>query len=265
MKIICLANSYKYQGRCIAGINLTTKSWIRPISLEDGSIPLTIAEEINILDVVEIPIVEIPINGQKSGHEIENYHYHSHRSWHVVRKAEVTDILHLREQELLHSDYQKSIPFSYLKRRSPVRTLQLIEVKKLECVANSYDPGKWRAIIHDLSFSLEACYFSITDPIALKKLNYGETISPHCLITLSFSQPWRPDNHDEEKCYRLIAGIIEFPPDLDLILTEMHRVGWSEQDGKNYLQKTFAKQSRYQLTLVECQQVISHLQSLSSV
>ncbi|MFM1842573.1 MAG: hypothetical protein RLZZ490_1309 [Cyanobacteriota bacterium] len=260
MEIVCLANSYKYQARCIAGINLATKGWIRPISSEDGSIPVAIAEKINILDVVEIPISD-----QKSGHEIENFHYHHHPSWQVIRKADITEVLRFREQELLYSEYQKSIPFSYLQGRSPVRTLQLIEVKELECVANLYDPGKWRAIIHDSQFSLEACYLSITDPIALHKLNQGETISHHCLIILSFSQPWRPNDHEEEKCYRLIASIIELPPDMDLILAEMRRVGWSEQDGKNYLQDTFAKQSRYQLTITECQQVVSHLQSLSRV
>ncbi|MEB3228363.1 MAG: hypothetical protein VKJ27_08255 [Synechocystis sp.] len=257
MEIICLANSYKNHNRCIAGINLAEKRWIRPISIEDGSIPLGIAEPINILDVLEIPI-----NDQTSGHEIENSHYDHSQPWRVVRKAEVTEVLRFRECALLHSNYQKSIPFQYLKRQAPVRTLQLIEVKQLECVANSYDPGKWRAIIHDSQFSLEECYLSITDPVALQKLNHGEAISHHCLIILSFSQPWRPDNHDEEKCYRLVAGIIESPPDLDLILIEMQRVGWSEKDGKKYLQDTFAKQSRYQLTSAECQRVIRYLQGL---
>jgi hypothetical protein len=28
-RIVCLANSYKHDHRCVAGISLTTKKWIR--------------------------------------------------------------------------------------------------------------------------------------------------------------------------------------------------------------------------------------------
>ena len=165
MEIICLANSYKNHDRCIAGINLETGNWVRPVSdLDDGRIPLgnhrIMAENINILDVLEIPI-----NDRRSGHEIENFHYHSDGSWQVVRKAEITELLSFREQALLYSEYQKSIPFSYFKRRSPVKTLQLIEVKQLECFQD--ERHKWRGIIHDNHYCVEDCYFSITDPFIL--------------------------------------------------------------------------------------------------
>ena len=58
MRIICLANSYRHNGRCIAGINEASR-WVRPVSssqkraigketrIIDGSEPL-------ILDVLEI-------------------------------------------------------------------------------------------------------------------------------------------------------------------------------------------------------------------
>lgn len=44
-QIICLANSWKFEERCIAGINPTTGQWIRPVfSLypEDDRVPVDV-------------------------------------------------------------------------------------------------------------------------------------------------------------------------------------------------------------------------------
>ncbi len=255
MEIICLANSYKNGGRCIAGINRETGSWVRPISdLDDSRIPLDdhriMAENIKILDVLEIPL-----DDQRRKYEIENCHYHAYRSWQVIRRAGVTDILHFREKILLHPDFQKSIPFSYFEEQSPVKTLQLIEVKQLKCFQD--DQRKWRAMIHDSHYGVGDCTFSITDPLILESLKNGRNISNHCLLTMSFGQPWKVD----DRCYRLVAGVVELPENLELILTEMERIGWSETEGRRYLQETFAKRSRYQLTVDECEQFLAHLRT----
>ncbi|GGS46264.1 dual OB domain-containing protein [Actinokineospora fastidiosa] len=62
-RIVCLANSRKHQGRCVAGIDLDSGRWIRPISkrpghelsaserqYEDGSEPAP-------LDVLDVPLI----------------------------------------------------------------------------------------------------------------------------------------------------------------------------------------------------------------
>jgi len=68
---ICLANSKKYSGRCVAGIELLTRqgrgprydikhigkrpAWIRPISGDEfGQIDDDLVAHINLLDIVEI-------------------------------------------------------------------------------------------------------------------------------------------------------------------------------------------------------------------
>ena len=67
---ICLANSYKHGGRCLAGIEITFNAdgkhyivrhddgrpiWVRPVSNEpDGSIPTAIAQQIKLFDVVKM-------------------------------------------------------------------------------------------------------------------------------------------------------------------------------------------------------------------
>ncbi|BFM39888.1 hypothetical protein [Synechocystis sp. LKSZ1] len=260
-EIICLANSYKNQGRCIAGISLRTGQWIRPISdLDDGRIPLNHSHipvsSINLLDVIEVPLDQ----ECQHGHECENYRYH-HHPWCIVRQASITEVLRYRENRLLHSSFKKAIPFSYFQENAPIKSLQLIKVKEFECRQNSY--YKWRGLIHDQRYGLENIEFSITDPFILEKLNNDETVSSHCLLTLSFGQPWRASEDEDWKCYRLIAGIIELPPKLDSILVEMERLGWQENDGRRYLQQKFDKQSRYQLTEEECQEFLDHLEKLS--
>lgn len=81
---LCLANSTKPGGRCIAGVQLEKNSeglhkirrsnnrpeWLRPVSSDvGGAIPLQFAEHIEVLDIVECTCIKkVP-----SGHQIENF------------------------------------------------------------------------------------------------------------------------------------------------------------------------------------------------
>ncbi len=67
---VCLANSFKEGGRCIAGIEINGNNcilinnkpkWIRPISqsTEHGQVPTYLVSHIKLLDIVEIDIIKI--------------------------------------------------------------------------------------------------------------------------------------------------------------------------------------------------------------
>lgn len=259
MGVICLANSYKHQGRCIAGIDEQSGEWVRPISnLDDGRIPLNQAKNISILDIVDISL-DYQI---KAGHEIENVGYRN-SPWQITNKAEIADLLKYREDVLLHPEYGNAIPYKYLGRMSPTRTLQLIEVEELSIHTNSH--SKWKAVIGDKKYGLASCELSITDPIILNNLDWGIPVSSHCLLCMSLGQPWKPEDDlmGEKKCYRLIAGVIEILPELKIILEEMNRVDWDKRRGKKYLKDNFNKQSRYQLTASEAKQFLAHLKKLN--
>lgn len=260
MKIICLANSYKHHGRCLAGINLNSGEWIRPVStLEDGKLPLddshTKVDRIWLLDIIDIPIDR----SQKLGYEVENCGYR-HLPWRIIDKATVTDLLSYCEDTLLYPQFDRAIPYEYLRQQSPLRTLQLIEVKSLRCYKDDRNKAKGRIL--DEKYNLIHTDISITDPLMLKKLDYQESYTCHGLICLSLSQPWQKSPQDELKCYRLIAGVIQLPSELEMILTHMERVGWSKSQGRQYLRDNFGKESRYQLTQEEAQQFLTYLQNL---
>lgn len=65
-RIICLANSWKLKERCIAGLDLATGKWIRPVcdSLypEDGRVPSFVraieGREPELLDILQIPLAK---------------------------------------------------------------------------------------------------------------------------------------------------------------------------------------------------------------
>ena len=78
-KFICLANSFKEGGRCIAGIELDAQNtpvfekgkpkWIRPVgNTRYGEVPTEIAAPFKLLDIIELDVTE----SQPQGYQSEN-------------------------------------------------------------------------------------------------------------------------------------------------------------------------------------------------
>lgn len=255
MILICLANSYKNHGRCVAGIDPQSGQWVRPFSPSlDGAIPvdnpLIDVDKIQLLD-----LVEIPLNSQETrGYERENQGYYPAR-WQVVGKAKMTELLKYRERQLLYPQFSCFISFDDLKAQKrlngKLRTLQLIEVKSFRAYRNSW--GKYRGKIEDQSYGIGDCELSITDPFLRDKLAQNQSVSRHCLLCMSLGQPWQAEPGMESRCYRLIAGVIELLPEIEQIQNAMERAGWDQSRGRRYLQENFNKSSRYELTAPEAQ------------
>ena len=77
---ICLANSFKYAGRCLGGIEIEMKDNKYTIvrNEEHGQLPASETRHINILDIIEVDITE---TCPKYAHS-ENIHYSN-----LVRKT----------------------------------------------------------------------------------------------------------------------------------------------------------------------------------
>ncbi len=80
---------------------------------------------------------------------------------------------------------------------------------------------------------------------------------------ISLSLPHRPsdDWEGDDPCWKLIAGVIELS-EYDLILVEMKRLGWSLEQGREYLLRTYNKRSRQQLNATEITEFLNYLKSL---
>src|SRR3989338_6767673 len=107
-EIIILANSIKKGGHCIAGIDRQTDEWIRPVSRANRAIPGYVAEQIKLLDIVNIPL--------ESDRPIDRYQrenrFVASMDWEIVGRVSPIDILSYCEDDsvILHSHDDRVAP-----------------------------------------------------------------------------------------------------------------------------------------------------------
>ena len=270
-QIICLANSWKNNERCIAGINQDTKKWVRPVSSlnpKDGRVPRNVrlieGKEPVLLDILEIPLEN---SGPDFGFESENITIASGK-WQLVGRIQRTDLLEYCQNYnyILHNPikyvnvtFLQSLPFQER------RTLELVYAAKFSVQAIAKGGGmKWKGtLITDMGVQLTDA--NITDPIFVQRLESGYRPKNPCLVSVSLGMPYKPPNWEgDDPCWKLIAGVIELS-EFDLILVEMKRIGWSEEQGRSYLQRNYKKSSRKQLTADEMTEFLNYLKSLPSI
>ncbi len=107
-RFVCLANSKKEGGRCLAGIELDNRSkpinearqpkWIRPIcKTQHGEVPEYLVRHIGLLDVVEIDTTDNP---EKKGFQTENVFFRI-KSINVIGQFRAAEIASLCSGERL--------------------------------------------------------------------------------------------------------------------------------------------------------------------
>lgn len=221
MRIVCLANSRRLTGRCIAGRELKTGGgvgkWIRPVSqresmevseyerqYEDGSDP-------KLLDIIDVPLIEpMPV-----GHQTENWLLDPKWYWEKIgsfpraKLATLTDpvaplwvngqstVAGCNDRILI--GLQKGVPDSL--RFVRVNGLQIAVFAPGEAFGNSKRrvQGRFRHAGDDYALW-------VTDPVYerryLKNLN-GTYQVGECWLTISLAEEY------QGAIYKLIAAIIE--------------------------------------------------------
>jgi len=218
-EIIILANSVRPGGYCIAGIDIKTKEWVRPVGPPQGkatkfkrpasqerSIPKYVATKFNLLDIVKIPLSS---DKPRDCYQRENRFVDSW-DWEVIRKMPPQKILKYCEDAtvILHSDNDRvdprvleKLPFEQWK------SLQLVR-REVQFSRDNYKHYDWRASFSDDSGHLLS--LKVTDPKIEERLNGCIEIGSDCILTISLATPWSPPNSSQpERCYKLIAGVIE--------------------------------------------------------
>lgn len=217
-KIVCLANSWKNRERCLAGIDLDSEKWVRPVCdrderySNDGRIPRSVrlleGREPELLDIIEIPLSH---TGNNFGFECENLSILS-GPWRYLGKAQAASLIKYCSgfKHILHNS-EKAVSPDYLRSRPSVqrRSLQLVQVNDFSVAKNKGGSG-WRGTFS--SHGARLVNAKITDPILTEKLEEGHSPSPVCLLTMSLSMPF-PLNEPNTPplCWKLIAGVIELP------------------------------------------------------
>lgn len=213
-QILCLVNSLKHGDRCIAGIDLTTGEWVRPVSdLEDGRITASMrlidGTEPALLDILEIPLSEASSTAQNC----ENRSLLP-GAWKRVGQAQPSDILQYCNDSIILYNAERFVTMTHLKS-IPLpqrRTIQLVYAKEFSARSHPRARGgrSWKGSL--LTSTKQALTNAIiTDPVLIDRLENGDVPQTPCLITISLGMPHRPADgwEGDAPCWKLIASAID--------------------------------------------------------
>lgn len=224
LEIICLANSRKKGGRCIAGLRTDGRGWVRPVasraSSEQGELRpshyrLSDGSDPKILDILRIDFA----SPQPESHQPENWLV-GNKQWERVSFPASLDFGKLllptvdRHPDLFGNRFDRvSYDLFFLQPSQASLTLVMPENLRWCITTNTSGRRQSRAI-----FSLRGISYNlvVTDPVwenLLSALPTGvhpataanlENFDPNTvLLTISLGEPF------EGYCYKLVAAVLQ--------------------------------------------------------
>jgi hypothetical protein len=218
-RIVCLANSRKLSGRCVAGKELTATGsgqWIRPVSnrpseevseqerqYQDGSDP-------QVLDIIDIPLK----SAVPKGYQSENWLLDPDLYWVRVGNARWRDldgiadnpaVLWLNVSSTRAGLYDRVSESEANRLDGSLYLLHLDELKLTVFAPGAAFDNPKRRVQADFRHHGVRYQLWVTDPIVERKYlakNDGEYKSGECFVTVSLGEPHTGD------CYKLVAAVI---------------------------------------------------------
>lgn len=222
-EIICVANSRKLRGRCVAGLRTDGGGWIRPVAPgEDGTLfgqhyILDDGSEAQILDLIRIEVSK----AEPQAHQPENWVI-GNTQWKLLARPALPRHIKLIARSVesgpaLFGDYSDRMDFKSLSDNPISSSLCLIRPEKIWWqITTSYTGRRQTRAIFNVSGHLYDLV--ITDPVWEKRLSfldYGVHTREAAklednldiLFTISLGEPMPSD----KQCYKLVAGVILLP------------------------------------------------------
>jgi hypothetical protein len=235
---ICLANSRKLGGRCVAGIRTDGGGWIRPVSpqpsgtLSRRHCTLDNRNEANPLDVVEIEVTA----ARPEPHQPENWVLGRERwrfldwifgipSWHRIGRVQAARAFQSLEGFLssgpdLLGNPGDRVSYDHLKDKSAPASLELIQPSNVSWHITESSAGRRQTRAH---FQLSGQHYDlpITDPQWEQRLSYltygthhraAADVAPdhRLLFTISLGEPFY-GNYPAGECFKLVAAVLVLP------------------------------------------------------
>lgn len=206
---ICLANSRKLGGRCIAGKDLTNKSWIRPVSslkagtlfpyqmeYRDGSMPAC-------LDIIEVQTERsVPTFYQPENVLIAETQWVKRR---IFSFDNLDSLCDENENILTIKGAADRIRLTYLRKSNISCSLALIAVDRL-WIYKILTPWRKRQVRAQFVYTGTRYDLVVTDPIIenydLEEDQMYEVVSEKSFLCISLGEPYVGD------CYKLVAAIL---------------------------------------------------------
>jgi len=212
MKVVCLANSYKTGGRCIAGIELDDNNdvvlvngkpkWVRPVSNnENHEIANELVEGLLLLDIFEID----EIVAASLEHQTENVSF-DQDSIEVIGEFDIANLHEITDNgrygqifgnggAAVHADVANDLDYSLI----------LLELSIFEVVLIQYEGRVHPKVKLKFRYNGHEYSLPITDPVFLDTYGHNRNILQDkeiIHVSISLARAY------EEWCYKLVAGIM---------------------------------------------------------
>ena len=223
-RIVCLANSFKKGGTCVAGKEVLASGyggWIRPVSArptaelwlaecvyERGGIPKP-------LDIVDVPL----LSPAPRGHQTENHLIDPARSWVKVGQLPLRELPELQDRPAalwINSGSTSAGAFNCVSQEEAGTlhdSLALIRPQNFVVKVGSRrrDGRPIRDYRARFEYRGVSYILQLTDPdvmTALEPANEGDHPLNDVHICVSLSEPWEKDKN---RCHKLVAAVFNKP------------------------------------------------------
>ena len=218
--IICLANSWKLGGRCIAGKVVTSQGfgeWVRPIgTAKEGAVSYEDRHYDSGADPALLDVIEIQMSG-KANHpfQSENHDIDEKLYWRLIRKAtsvELGKALDPVQPDLwgtTHFASGNGINDRVVEHTAPNfgYSLRLIDVKDLEIQVSVENPSftDKKTVRGYFTYSRIKYALVITDPV-IRSAYMSKPLATYsvgqAILCVSLGEPYKG------YAYKLIAGVL---------------------------------------------------------
>lgn len=218
-RIVCLANSRKMAGRCVAGKELAEDghggNWIRPVSNRENE---SISErerryaddnDPELLDLIEVPL----LNPRPKGYQQENWLLNASRQWRKVGRLSSDDLPQLADPEAplwangftSRGGENDQVPVDLAAEHNT--SLRLVKVSDLTVIVSepSRPSANYPILRGRFTYCGDTYCLRITDPVSESgsvNLPYREYPVGERYLTISLGEAF------EGNAYKLIAAII---------------------------------------------------------
>lgn len=219
-RVVCLANSRKLSGRCVAGREVRRRKlgdWIRPVSKRDGREVSEYERQYQdgsdprVLDIISIPVLKpLPEQWQTENWLLDDeYYWKKEGTWSRFELSELVDPVAPLWVDGYHTYHGRNDKIPDESMRAVSDSLRLIHAKRTRLQV--FSPGeafgnrKRRVQAHFRQAGTNYALW-VTDPRYerryLAKLDGTYDIG-QCYLTISLGEPY------QGACYKLVAAIIE--------------------------------------------------------
>jgi putative nucleic acid modification protein with dual OB domain len=220
-RIVCLANSRKRDGHCVAGLEIGVDGkfgrWIRPVGPRESE-SLTPDErhyadgtEPRLLDIIELTLLE----HAPCGHQTENYRPHPGRHWKKIGRVPLQQLAASAEKFSGSLWFDGGSGAYGLNDMVPAdkmaafrHSLILLIPDRIRVEVTEEGPAKKRKVRANLLFGYKHYLLPITDPVAERKfeqMGLGKFACEPLPLCISLGKPYPGPGGP---CYKLVASLV---------------------------------------------------------